>query len=156
VLDLKNGRKPDGTIRRLSFDNEELCANTLAELDLFTGQFDCLEQREVVVNRLSGTYASFRHDSLLATELGRRFRRTMRVLHEDNLHRVLREEQREELDALRPTLLEVAIVASESRRYLGMRRALEKSTDEIISAEAQYLESMRSLRTRRIQQVLGL
>ena len=156
VLDLKNGRKPDGTIRRLSFDNEELRDNTLAELDLCTGHFDSLEQREVVVNRLAGTYASFRHDSLLATELGQRFRRTMRVLHEDNLHRVLREDQREELDLLRPTLLEVAIVTSESRRYLGLRRALDKSTDEIISAESQYLESMRALRTRRIQQVLNL
>ncbi|MFT5128478.1 MAG: hypothetical protein ACI8W8_002089, partial [Rhodothermales bacterium] len=156
VLEMKNKHSPEATIRRLSFDNEELCENTLAELDLCTGEFDSLAQREVVVNRLSGTYASFRHDSLLATELGRRFRRIMRVLHEDNLHRVLREDQRPELEGLRATLLEVAIVTSESRRYLGLRRALEKTTDEIISAEAQYLESMRALRTRRIQQILGL
>jgi hypothetical protein len=156
VLDLKNGRPPDATIRRLSFDNEQMCELCLSELDLCSGQFDSLAQREVVVNRLSGSYASFRHDSLLATELGKRFRHTMRVLHEDNLQRVLRKDQHGALDALRPTLLEVAIVATESRRFLGMRRALEKSTDEILAAEEQYIESMRALRTRRIEGLLGI
>ena len=156
LIDLRNSRPPDGTIKRLSLDNEEMCQLCLGELDLYTGPYDSLQQRDIVVNRLASNYASVRHDQLMGSELGLRFRHTMRVLHEDNLNRILRQDQREELASLLPTLLELAIVATESRRFLALRRALEKSTDEILAAEERYLESMRALRTRRIERLLHI
>ncbi len=154
--DLKANRSPVPTIIRLCFGNEELEGTVLHELDYVTRTFDSVGQREIVIDKLSGVYSSFRKQPLLNTEIGRRYRRMMRVLHEDNLRRLLTSDQVDELNRRNPVLTDLATIASESRRFLTMRRALDRSTSEIIAADMDFTQSIRTLRASYIRRLLEL
>lgn len=156
LRDLRANRSPERTIKRLCFGNEELHLRVLKELDYFTHNFDSLSQRELVIDKLSGTYSSFRKQPLLHTEIGRRYRRMMRVLHEDNLHRLLREDQVSTLQQGHHVLLDLSVIASESRRYLAMRRALDRTTAEVVAADMDFTQSIRGLRASYIRRYLDL
>jgi hypothetical protein len=156
VNDMKNGRKPLGTIRLLSFGDESLVEELRGELDLFTETFDSMRQREIVVGRLAAVYASYKEDSLLTTEIARRYRRLMRVLHEDNLRRLLDAEQMAEVAAMREVLLTLSTLAASSRKYINARRSTINNTAELIAAEMDFILEIRAKRAGVIQQLLGL
>ena len=156
LMDLMQQRPVLQTIERLCFGNDELFLIVTKELDSLSMNFDSVKQREVVVDKLCGIYSSFREQPLLATEIGRRYRRMMRVLHEDNLKRVLRNDLHDQLDHLQETLLDLSVIASDSRKFLAMRRALEKSMAELVAAEMDFTQSVRSLRSSYIRRLLKL
>ncbi len=154
VADLKYGRPVTETIRRLCFGDQAFEREMHQELDVLKETFDSVGQREIVVDKLAVIYASYREAGLLATELGRRYRRLMRVLHEDNLRRVLGPEQMRELPRLGHVLVDLATIAADSRRYLSMRRALDKQIAEIVAADLDYTQTIRSLRATYIRRLL--
>ncbi len=154
--DLKEGRPPLSTIKSLCFGNLELEERVTHELDSLTQNFDSFRQREVVIEKLCGIYSSFHEQRLLNEEVGRRYRRMMRVLHEDSLRRVLGNELMNELDGLRSVLLDLSVIASQSRRFLAMRRALDRSTAEVIAADMDFTQSMRSLRAAYVRRLLDI
>ena len=78
----------------------------------------------------------------------------MRMIHEDSLNRLLRKEQLEELQPYRDVLLDLSIIASESRKYLNIRQALEKRLDEIIAGEHEFLENVRQIRSKYIRKAI--
>lgn len=152
--DLKLKRKPLGTIRRLCFGDEALEVRIVAELDLISGEFDSVKQLDLVAEQLCGMYASYREGPLMAQEIGRRYRRTMGVLHEDNLRRLLSPEQLAELAGFQEVLLDLATIAAESRRFLSQRRALERTVEELMAIELEYLQRIRAVRARYLRAAL--
>ncbi len=156
LRDLRRGRTPLETIHILSFGDSDFERNLISELDLLTQDFDSIAQREIVVDRLAHMYAGFREANLLAQEIGRRYRRMMRVLHEDNLRRVLKDEQFAQTEDMRQSLTDLSVVAAESRRFLSMRRALERNTEEIVAADMDFSQNIRRLRAGHIHRLLGL
>ncbi len=154
IRDMVNKRKPHHTIHKLSFGDDVFEQNLLSELDIVSETFKTLEQREIVVERLAHSYASYRAEPLMAQEFGLRYRRMMRVLHEDQLRRVLREEQFKEVQEFADILIDLSTIASLSRRFISDRRALDRSTEEIVAADADYQKEIRSLRARHIRQML--
>ena len=89
MFDLKNKRKPIQTIERLSFGDEALMASAKGMLDLLSGDFDNIKDREGAVEVLAPAYADSREPALRATEIGRRYRSLMRALHPDSLAHIL-------------------------------------------------------------------
>jgi len=144
------------TIHRLCFGLPELETNVRRELDFISQSFDSVAQRELVIDKLCPAYSSFRKQPLLNTELGRRYRRMMRLLHEDHLRRVLRADQLAELQQGPPVLRDLATIASESRRFLAMRRALDKSLAEIVAADLDFTHCIRGLRAGYLRRLLDL
>jgi hypothetical protein len=53
-------------------------------------------------------------------------------------------------------LRDLATIASESRRFLAMRRALDKSLAEIVAADLDFTQSMRGLRAGYLRRLLDL
>jgi len=86
---LKENQTPEQIIRKLTFGDREVQRRLMGELDWLSKRFDSVKQRDKVVRRLAVYYASYREAHLLAAEVARRYRDVMRVLHEDNLRRVL-------------------------------------------------------------------
>jgi hypothetical protein len=156
VNDLKNGRKPLASIKMLSFGDDSLVDELRGELDLFTEDFDSVRQRGIVVGRLAAVYASYKEDMLLTTEVGRRYRRLMRVLHEDNLRRLLDDTQMAEVQSMGDVLLMLATLAASSRKYINARRSTINNTAELIAAEMDFILEIRAKRAGVIQQLLGL
>lgn len=154
--DLKQSRSPVSTIHRLSFGNQDFEAQVMRELDYTTQQFDSLEQREAAVDMLAEMHGSRRQHEELENEITRRYRRLMRVLHEDNLRRLLSAEQCEELPRLSNVLVDLSAIAAESRKFLVMRRALEKTVEEIVAADMDYTLMIRGLRARYIHRFLRI
>ncbi len=156
LRDLRLKRLPSETIHSLSFGDEKFEENLIKELDLATGNFDSIQQKNVVVGHLAHMYASYREPPLLAQEIARRYRRMMRVLHEDSLARSLRPDQIELLGESRRVLTDLSTMAADCRRFLSMRRALEKSTEEIIAADIDFSKNIRSLRATYVNLLLRL
>lgn len=152
--DMKIGRQPVDTIKMLSFGDEIFEAEVNAELDALTGQFDSMAQRDIIVARLTDMYASYREQPLLNTELGRRYRRLMQVLHEDNIKRLLTDEQWQAIEEASGPLRDLASIAAASRKYLSSRRAFNRTTEEVLAEEIVYVTDIRALRATYIQREL--
>ncbi len=151
---LKERRKPIEIIRKLTFGDETALARLRGELDWTTESFDSLEQREKVTRHLAFFYASYREPKLLAAEVAQRYRNLMRLMHEDNLRRVLLPEHFEilrEADIIR----DLSAVAGDARRFLGRRRALETDLEEMVAAEMDFVRGIRRLRLRIVHQLLS-
>ncbi|MCJ8328909.1 MAG: hypothetical protein HRT89_19790 [Lentisphaeria bacterium] len=153
LRDLRYNRSTMETIKVLSFGDEHIQKRIHEEIDLLHEQFDSIKQREIAVNILAHVYADYRKDGLIAQEIARRYRRLMRVLHEDLLNQVLSKEHLKELEPMRETLLDFSVIASESRKYLGSRRALEKSTEELMATEMDYTQHVRKMRSRYFRKI---
>lgn len=151
--DLRAGRSPVPTIEKLTFGNREALDWAIGELDAASLQFDNLRQRERVVRFLAVFFASYREQELLGGEILRRYRSLMRLMHEDHLRRVLAPEHFEEV-MKRTILRDLAAVASESRRFLSQRRALESSLPELVAAEIEFTQGVRRRRLRLIHSLL--
>jgi hypothetical protein len=137
ITDMREGRKPLATIQRLTFGDQVAFNRACAELDIVQEQFDSIKQRERVVSILASFYASYRHAAFLATEVSRRYRSLMRLLHEDYLRQHLPAEQIDEL--LRGgSVSELAGMASAARRYLARRRDISSSLEEMLAAKLDF------------------
>jgi hypothetical protein len=107
-----------------------------------------------VVDYLAVFYASYREPELLGSEIARRYRSLMRLLHEDHLGRILidahfREAKRSQI------LPDLSSMAADARRFLTRRRTLEMSLEELVAAEMEFEQSIRGRRLRLIHQLLG-
>ena len=154
LLDLKQGRTPVETIRRFTFGDETAFAQICNELDLIRQQFDSIAQREKVIQRLGVYYASFRRAPMLGQEVGRRYRRLAKMLHEDFLLNHLTPEELDHFQA-RGFLQELYSMASRSKRFLDHRRALDMTVEEMVASQMEFVEECRSRRLALLRQTLG-
>jgi hypothetical protein len=69
----------------------------------------------------------------------------MRVLHEDSLRRLLTPEQFESVRGM-DVLTELSAMVSDARRYLGRRRALQLSLEELVASEMDFVQGVRRRR----------
>lgn len=145
LVDLKEGRKPVETIRRLTFGDKFAYDSACAELDLMSQAFDSVEQRNKVVKMLSYFYASYRRAPLLGQEISRRYRSLMRILHEDYLKNILTGEDYAAVENL-PLLHDLSGLATSARRYLDHRRALNMTVEEMIASEIEFVQDARNRR----------
>lgn len=153
---LRNMRRqipPEETIRALCFGDQVLYNKLMGELDWLTKEFDSIKQREKVIQALAITYASFREGYFLAAEVSKRFRNLMRVVHEDNLRRVLPADVFEEVSQLK-VLRDVATLAGDARHCLAKRRALETDLENMVAADLDFIQSVRRQRLALIHSVL--
>jgi hypothetical protein len=151
IQDLRAKRKPLDTIHRLSFGDRLFEESVHSELDILTDNFGSISQREVVVERLAEMYAGYREDKLLPQAISYRYRRTMRVLHEDNLKRIFSSKELQEIENRTETIQDLTTTFGACRKYLTTRRALIKSTDEIIAADQDLKNILRTMRTKCIR-----
>ncbi|MDT8390044.1 MAG: hypothetical protein RRC34_06005 [Lentisphaeria bacterium] len=144
--DLRNRRDSAETIRRFCLGDELLYIALYMKLDLFSRQFGSLADREAAVNVLATNYASFRETDLLKEKITRHFRALSRLLHADSIQRLVPEE---EVAAVADfaNLADALTRASEARRYLEGRRALDTSVEDMCAAEVHFEERLRSART---------
>lgn len=128
--DLKNDQKPLKTIEKLCFENESLYRRLLGELDFKSNRFESVNQQQKVIDALTYNYASLRKAKLFKDELSRRFRRFMRMVHEDSLRNFLKPEH---LDKIQNSTLitEYAVAATEARKFLSIYQ-----NDHILAEEA--------------------
>ena len=150
---LRDGQKPLEIIRRLTFGDRSAFMRMLGELDFGTANFDSIRQRERVVRYLAVFYASYREAELLSAEVARRYRNLMRLLHEDNLARVLSPEHLAE--ARSSTMVrQLSTIAAEARRYLSQRRALNHELEDLVAVEATFMASVRRRRLAAVREFL--
>ena len=154
LADLRQGVGPLETIRRFCYGDRELFLRMMSHLDFATSEFDCLEEREKVVEELAVYYASYHEGELLAAEVARRYRDLMRVLHEDSLRRVLAPEQFAEVRRCE-ILTDLASIAADARRYLTRRRALETDLEHMVAAELDFATAVRQRRLVLIRKLLA-
>jgi hypothetical protein len=154
LRDLRHGRKPVDTIRRLTFGDETAFLRMYGALNWETESFDSLDQRDRVVAFLAHFYASYREPQLLAAEVSRRYRNLMRLLHEDHLRRVLRPDHFREVGAS-SVIPELSSLAADARRYLAKHRSLESELEELVAAEMDFVAGIRLRRLRVIHGLLG-
>ncbi len=156
MFDLKNKRKPIQTIERLSFGDEALMASAKGMLDLLSGDFDNIKDREGAVEVLAPAYADSREPALRATEIGRRYRSLMRALHPDSLAHILPADVLQTAQEKQETIQNLTTIATESRRFLQQRRAEYATTEAMIASETGYCESIRAIRLSYIRGVLDV
>ena len=77
------------------------------------------------------------------------------MLHEDNLNRLLTPEQMKELAEGGDALTELSDIASHSRRFIMRRRALDRSTEEMLAADLDFGFTVRSLRAHYLRQTFS-
>lgn len=154
LVALRDGVSPVDIIKRMTFGDDQAFEKGVAALDIVTMNFDSLKQREKVVRHLAIYYASYHGGRLLAMEVSRRYRSLMRLMHEDHLRRVLLPEHFEDVMG-RSILRELAVVAADARRFLTRRRALESSLEELVAAEMEFVQNIRTRRLRLIHTLLG-
>ncbi len=145
MLDLKAGRKPVDTIRRLTFGDNVAFRKAYAELDLLTEKFDSTWQRDKVCEMLSVFYASYRRPQILGYEIAKRYKQLMRLIHDDFLSQHLDAEQLNEVHAL-DILPEISSIAAEARKYLAKRRAEENTLEQLLAAKISFERFVRQKR----------
>lgn len=145
ILDMRAGRTPVETIRRLTFSDEAAFRMATSQLDLVSERFDSLKQREKVIGLLVPFYASYRQDKFLSAEVTRRFRQIMRMLHEDYLGEWLDDVQ---LAAVREwgSVADMAAMVGDARKYLSRRRDQISSLERILAARMTFEEATRKRR----------
>ncbi|MBQ6470418.1 MAG: hypothetical protein IJJ33_00410 [Victivallales bacterium] len=151
LLDSRAGRCARDTIRRLSFGNESAYQLATTELDLVSGEFESIRQREKVSRFLGVFYASYRRTQLLGAEVARRYRNLMRLMHPDFLAQVLSPAQLSDIQAS-GVLTEIATIASEARRYLARRRATDNTLEQMMAAKINFERFVREKRLTLVRQ----
>ncbi len=154
LLDLKEGRTPVETIRKFTFGDETAFAQICNELDLIRQQFDSIAQREKAIQRLGVYYASFRRAPMLGQEVGRRYRRLAKMLHEDFLLNHLTPEELDRFQA-RGFLQELYSMAARAKRFLDHRRALDMTVEEMVASQMEFVEECRTRRLAMLRHTLG-
>ncbi|MEA2012046.1 MAG: hypothetical protein U9O87_03030 [Verrucomicrobiota bacterium] len=143
--DLKNNRPPEGTIKKLSFGDDVLFKDMMAQLDLLTKRFDSVKQRELIVDRLAFNYSSYCEQKLLEREITKRFRKLMKTIHIDNLSHILNKEQLKEIETSE-ILVEYSSIAGESRKFLQKYSNMRLTTEELIASEMNYIRAIKKRR----------
>lgn len=153
LYDLKAQRKPLETIRRLTFADPVAFNLASSELDLVSGCFDSLVQRDKVTAFLATFYASYRRGPLLAAEVARRYRYLMRILHEDYISNILSPTQ---MQTFRSSgiLREISGIISAARHFLDRRRALQSSLEEMVASELEFVQQVRQRRLALVRTLL--
>ncbi len=154
LVDLREGRTPVETIRRLTFGDSEAFNHLCAELDLLTQRFDSLKQRDKVVSLLAVYYASYRRTDLLGAEVTRRYRNLRRLLHEDYWHGHLDEAQSEKLQHS-GILRDFDSLTAAARKFLDRRRAPDASVEEMVASKMEFERYVRQLRLTAIKETLA-
>ena len=154
LLDLKGGRKPLDTIRRLTFGDNDAFRKAYAELDFVTERFDSTWQRDKVCEMLSVFYASYRRPQILGYEVARRYKSLMRLIHDDFLSQNLDPKQLEEVHALE-ILPEISSIAAEARKYLAKRRAEENTLEQLLAAKISFERFVRQKRAQIAMRFIG-
>ena len=147
---LRSGERPADTIRKLCFGDAALCEKLLTALDFATAQFDSPAQRDMVVSRLATHYMNLREHNLLATEIQRRYRCLMRVLHPDSLGRLLTPAQIAALGDI-GLFTEMMAVATAAKRFVERRRDLAQSVEERVAADIEFTREVRKRRHRHLR-----
>ncbi len=145
MLDLRYGRKPIDTIKRLTFGDKAALELALSELDLASENFDSIKQRDKVCGLLAVFYASYRRPQLLAYEIAKRYRNLMRLVHEDFLRTQLDAELFSQIQSMQ-ILQEISSIASEVRKYLAKRKADENTLEQIMAAKINFERFVRNKR----------
>ena len=127
-----------------------------SHLNQVTLKFDTVADKDAVVDALAKVYADYRRTGLLAQEISRRYRRMMRMLHPDNLDRVLGEEQKEAVTRFRPLLTDLATMAACCRRFLSSRRALNQEMSELMAVSMDFELEIRRLRSVYVRRLVNL
>ncbi len=151
--DLKAGQTPLNTIEKLCFGNEYLFRRIVSELDFKTKQFESLAQREKAENILAHNYASYRENKLLGEELSRRYRRFMRMVHEDSLRRFLKPEHLEKtLNSVLVT--EYAVTAAQARKFISAHRNENIPAEEAFAAKEEFIAILHKRRRLLIRRII--
>ncbi len=145
LLDLRFGRKPIDTIKRLTFGDKAAFELAVSELDLASENFDSMKQRDKVCGLLAVFYASYRRPHLLAYEIAKRYRNLMRLVHEDFLSTQLDAELFRQVQSMQ-ILQEISSIASEVRKYLAKRKADENTLEQIMAAKINFERFVRQKR----------
>ena len=152
--DLRSNKTPLETIKKLCFGNDALFRQIIGELDFGTKQFESLNQREKAEHILAYNYASFREGKLLTEELSRRYRRFMRMVHEDSLNRFLKPEHLQE--TLKSTLItEYAITAAQARKFISMQRNEDIPAEEAFAAKEEFIATLHRRRRLLIRRIIS-
>ena len=72
IIGLRTRQAPETIIRRLTFGDADAYRMAMSQLDLVSGRFDSIRQRERVVALLTPFYSSYRRGKFLAAEITRR------------------------------------------------------------------------------------
>ena len=155
LQNLQKNRSPEELIEIYTFGDIQVRERLLQQLDVGTRHFTDLDQQEQVVKVLACYYASFREPYLLATEISSRYRNLMRMLHEDNLHRLLDAATCRQVLAS-PVIAELTAMAGDIRKYLSMRRALDHTVEEMAAAEMEFIALVRRRRLAFLCRDLGI
>ena len=152
--DLKKDQKPLKTIEKLCFGNEALYRRLLGELDFKTNNFESVNQQQKVINALAYNYASLRRAKLLKDELSRRFRRFMRMVHEDSLRNFLKPEHLKEMQA--STLItEYAVAATEARKFLSIYHNDHIPAEEVFTVKEEFVFNFHKRRRLMIKGIIN-
>lgn len=145
LRDLHQHRSSVDTLTRLCFGDTALMMQLKLHLNMDTGQFRSIADREAAVDSLAATYASYREQDLLGREVTRRYRQLMRLLHADSLTQFLPSIKAAEIADSTP-LRDLTALAAAARRFLNQRRALETSLDHMLTAEIDFVSVVRTQR----------
>lgn len=146
LQDLRDRRDSVDTIRKFCLGDELLFTSLYMKLDLLSRQFGSVEDREKTVDVLAANYASFRETDLLADKITSHFRRLSKLLHADSVLRLIPADEKASIGDL-DNLPAALARASESRRYLEGRRALDRSIEDMRGAEMTFEQQLKAART---------
>jgi hypothetical protein len=155
LQNLQKNRSPEELIELYSFGDAQLRERLFQQLDVGTRHFTDLDQQDQVIGILSCYYASFREPHLLSAEVTARYRNLMRMLHEDNLRRLLDAEACQQI-LNSPVIAELTTLAGDIRKYLSMRRALDHTVEEMAAAEMEFIALVRRRRLAFLCRDLGI
>lgn len=145
ILDMRAGKSPVETIRRMTFQDDDAFRTAMSHLDLVSARFDSMKERERVVDILVPFYSSFRRDKFLAMEVTRRYRVIMRMLHEDYLHDALSAEQLASVKG-DGTVFDIASLMGDARKYLDRRRDKVATLEKLLASRCEFEEIVRQRR----------
>lgn len=154
LRNLRDGIAPLETIRRYCFGDVDLFRRMTAELDYVTKEFDCMAQRDKVVEHLAVSYASYREPVLMAEEIARRYRDLMRALHEDSLRRLLTGQDLAFVQSSN-VLRDLSSMAVDARRFLTRRRALGNTLEAMVAVESEFARCVRRRRLHFVRKLLA-
>jgi hypothetical protein len=154
LSDLRLGRKPAATIEQLCFGDTGRADLLKSELDLLSGEFDSLGQRDKVVSALAPIYASYRDRPLRATEISRRYRSMMRLLHPDSLNNLVPEDAHDVVEQADAAITTLRTLATASRKFLTARESSDPEIEKLVADDQVYVETIREHRNSAIAKLL--
>jgi hypothetical protein len=152
--DLKRGQKPLKTIEKLCFGNETLYRRLIGELDFKSNQFESISQQQKVVDALAYNYASLRRGKLFKDELSRRFRRFMRMVHEDSLRHFLKPEHLQQV-LESPLITEYSVAATEARKFITTYENTHIPAEEAFTIKEEFIANFHHRRRLLIKGIIN-